>query len=255
VPRSRHRCLTVRAIVTGDDEPKPGPKDPTGPVRAAAGSERRLACSEVNAMRSSAGRGPDRSLARLVRWLGLDRNPLRRGTDRTEAALRLVMIVLLVVAVPAAAIAAGRWADHRALHQAQAQRAASHLVTAVLLRDAPAIGIPDPYTSVPTTWVPARWQPPGQPPRSGEVLALAGAHRGSTVRTWIGPSGAVTGPPPDHRVIAGEVCFACVTTCLLSCLVLLVTWALARRALDRRRLRAWDAAWRSTGPLWRGHRS
>ena len=31
--------------------------------------------------------------------------------------------------------------------------------------------------------------------------------------------------------------------------------ALARRALDRRRLRAWDAAWRVTGPLWSGHRS
>ena len=254
MPRSRHRCLTVRAVVTGDDEPKPGPKDPTGPVRAAAGSERRLACSEVNAMRSSAGRGPDRSLARLVRWLGLDRNPLRRGTDRTEAALRLVMIVLLVVAVPAAAVAAGRWADHRALHQAQAQRAASHLVTAVLLRDAPAIGIPDPYTSVPTTWVPARWQPPGQPPRTGEVLAVAGAHKGSTVRTWIGPSGALTDPPLDHRIIVGDVCLAVVATCVLSWLVLLVTWVLTCRALDRRRLRAWEAEWRASGPLWSGRR-
>ena len=205
-------------------------------------------------MRSSAGRGPDRSLARLVRWLGLDRNPLRRGTDRTEAALRLVMIVLLVVAVPAAAIAAGRWADHRALHQAQAQRAASHLVTAVLLRDAPAIGIPDPYTSVPTTWVPARWQPPGQPPRTGEVLAVAGAHKGSTVRTWIGPSGALTDPPPDHRVIVGNVCIAVVATCVLSWLVLRVTWVLTCRALDRRRRRAWEAEWRASGPLWSGRR-
>jgi len=206
-------------------------------------------------MPSRADRRTDGSLARLARWLGIDRNPLRRGTDRVEAALRLVMILLAVVAVPAAAVAAGLWADHYALHRAQVQRTVNHQVTAVLLENAPATGVQDPYTSVRTTWVAARWQPPGQPPRSGEVLTLAGAHRGSTVRTWIGPSGAVTGPPPDHRVIAGEVCFACVTTCLLSCLVLLVTWALARRALDRRRLRAWDAAWRSTGPLWRGHRS
>ena len=206
-------------------------------------------------MRSRADLRTDGSLLRLARWLGFDRNPMRRGTDRVEAALRLVMILLMVLAVPAAAVVAGRWADHFAQHQAQLQRAANHQVTAVLLEDAPVTGVPDPYTNVPTAWVPARWQPPGQPPRTGEVLTLAGAHRGSTVRTWIGPSGAVTGPPPDHRVIAGEVCFACVTTCLLSCLVLLVTWALARRALDRRRLRAWDAAWRSTGPLWRGHRS
>jgi hypothetical protein len=28
----------------------------------------------------------------------------------------------------------------------------------VLLQDAPGIGTPDPYTSVQTAWVPARWQ-------------------------------------------------------------------------------------------------
>src|SRR5262249_37782950 len=200
------------------------------------------------AMRGRRTLKPDRHLARLVRWLGVDRNPLRRGTDRVETALRLVTIILLVLAVPAAAIAAGRWADHHALPRAPAERAGNHLVTAVLLQDAPATGTPNPYTSVQTSWVLARWQPPGQPPRTGEVLALAGAHRGSTVRTWIGPSGAVTDPPPDHRVIAGEVCFAVVTTCLLSCLVLLGTWALTRRALDHRRLRAWGAEWRGGGP-------
>ena len=206
-------------------------------------------------MRSRADHRTDRSLARLARWLGFDRNPLRRGTDRVEAALRLVMILLAVVAVPVAAVAAGRWADHYALHRAQAQRAINHQVTAVLLEDAPAAGIPNPYTNVQTSWVPARYQPPGQPPRTAEVLAPAGARKGSTVRTWIGRSGAVTDPPPGHRVIAGEVCVAVVTTCLLSCLVLLAAWTLARRALDRRRLRAWEAEWRASGPLWRGHRS
>jgi hypothetical protein len=30
---------------------------------------------------------------------------------------------------------------------------------------------------------------------------------------------------------------------------------LARRALDRRRLRAWEAEWRASGPQWSGHRS
>ena len=101
-------------------------------------------------MRSRADHTTDRRLAMLARRLGIDRNPLRRGTDRVEAALRLVMILLMVVAVPAAAIAAGRWADHYALHRAQLQRAVDHQVTAVLLEDAPAVGIPDPYTSVQT---------------------------------------------------------------------------------------------------------
>ena len=206
-------------------------------------------------MRSRADHRTDRSLARLGRWLGLDHNPLRRGTDRVEAALRLVMIFLMVVAVPAAAVAAGRWADHYALHKAQAQMAVDHQVTAVLLRDAPAIGTPDPYTSVQTAWVPARWQPPGQPPRTGEVLALVGARKGSTVRTWIDPSGAVTDPPLDHRVVVGDVWLAVMATCLVSWLVLLAAGVLIHRGLDRRRLRAWEAEWRASGPLWSGHRS
>ena len=205
-------------------------------------------------MRSRVNRRLGESLARLARWLGFDRNPLRRGTDRVEGALRLVMIVVLVAVVPATAVAAGRWTEHHVLHQAQAQQAVEHQVTAVLLRDAPAIGTPDPYTSVQTGWVPARWQPPGQPPRTGEVLALAGARKGSTVRIWIDLSGAVTDPPLDHRVIAGDVWMAVTATLLVSGLLLLGAAGLARRMLDRRRLRAWEAEWRTSGPLWSRHR-
>jgi hypothetical protein len=206
-------------------------------------------------MRSRADHRTDRSLARLARRLGFDRNPLRRGTDRLEAALRLVMILLAVVAVPAAAVTAGRWADHYALHRAQVQRAVNHQVTAVLLEDAPATGVPDPYTSVQTAWVPARWQPPGQPPRTGQVLAVIGAHKGSTVHTWVDASGAVTDPPLERRVIVGDVWLAVMATCLMSLLVLLAAGVLVRRVLDRRRLRAWEAEWRANGPLWSGHRS
>ena len=203
-------------------------------------------------MRSHDTRTSERRLARLARWLGFDRNPLRRGTDRIEAALRLVMLILLATAVPTAAVLVGQQADHMALNQAHAQQAADHLVNAVLLKQAPASGIPDPYTSVQYAWVLARWQPPGLPPRTGEVLAPAGARKGSTVRTWIAPSGAVTAPPLSHRDIAGDVCIAVVATCLVSWLVLLAAGALARRALDRRRLNAWEAEWRASGPLWSG---
>jgi len=209
----------------------------------------------VNVMRSHANLQLNESLARLARWLGFDRNPLRRGTDRVEGALRLVMIILAVLAVPAASVAAGRWADHYALHRAQVQRTVDHQVIAVLLRDAPAIGTPDPYTSVQTAWVPARWQPPGQPPRTGEVLAVAGAHKGSTVRTWIDPSGKVTDPPVDQRFIVGNVWVAVMTTCLVSWMLLLAAGMLGHRMLDRRRLRAWEGEWRATGPQWSGQRS
>ncbi len=204
-------------------------------------------------MRSHEDRKPGRRLARLARWLGFDRNPLRRGTDRIEAALRLVLMIILVAAVPAAAVIAGQRADHSALNRAHAQQAADHWVNAVLIQQAPATGSPDPYTSVQTAWALARWQPPGLPPRTGEVLATAGARKGSTVRTWIDASGAVTDPPLDHREIAGDVSIAVIATFLVSGLVLLASSTLVRRVLDRRRLSAWDAEWRASGPLWSGH--
>ncbi len=203
-------------------------------------------------MPSHDNRTPRRQLARLARWLGFDRNPLRRGTDRIEAAVRLVMMIMLLAAVPVAAVLVGQQADHVALNQAHTQQATDHLVTAVLLQQAAATGPPDPYTSVQTTWVLARWHPPGLAPRTGEVLALAGARKGSTVQTWIGPSGAVIDPPLDHRDIVGDVSIAVLATCLVSWLVLLASGALARWALDRRRLNAWAAEWRVSGPLWSG---
>ena len=196
-----------------------------------------------------------RRLARCARLLGFDRNPLRRRTDRIEAVIRLATLVLLLAGVPMATLAVGREADHLALGQAYAQRAADHQVTAVLLQQAPAAEVPDPYTSVQMTLVLARWQPPGQPSRTGQVLAPVGARAGSTVRVWIDASGAVTGPPPDHRVIAGDVCIAALVTFLVASMLVLGSSALARRALDRRRLSAWDAEWRVTGPRWSGHRS
>ena len=206
-------------------------------------------------MRSRQPRRLGASLARCTRRLGFDRNPLRRRTDRIEAAIRLATMILLLVAVPIAVIAVGRQADHLALRQAHAQLAAEHQVTAVLLKQAQATGVPDPYTSVQLTYVLARWQPPGGPPRSGQVLAPAGTHAGSTVTIWIDASGAVASPPPDRRDIVGDVTIAAVVTGLLASLLLLGANTLAQRALDRRRVNAWDAEWRVTGPRWSGHRS
>jgi hypothetical protein len=205
-------------------------------------------------MRSPEARRQGTFVARCARWLGFDRNPLRRWTDRIEAAMRLATVILLMVAVPIAAIAVGRQADHLALRQAQAQRAADHEVTAVLLQPASATGVPDPYTSIQLTYVRARWQPPGRAPQSGQVLAPAGARAGSTVTVWIDASGMVTSPPPDRRVIVGDALLAAIVTYLVASLLVLGSNALARRALDRRRLRAWDAEWGAVGPLWSGHR-
>ena len=55
--------------------------------------------------RSPKARQPGTRLARCARRLGFDRNPLRRRTDRVEAAIRLATLILLLVAVPIVAVA------------------------------------------------------------------------------------------------------------------------------------------------------
>jgi hypothetical protein len=142
---------------------------------------------------------PGPCLARCGRRLGFDRNPLRRRTDRIEAAIRLATVILLIVAVPIAAIAVGRQADHPAPRQAHAQQAADHEVTAVLLLRAPATGVPDPYPFLHITYVLARWKPPGQAPRSGHILATAGAPAGSTTTVWTDASGEPHGFHPNGQ--------------------------------------------------------
>jgi hypothetical protein len=193
--------------------------------------------------------------ARCARWLGCDRNPLRRGADRAEVAVRLAVLVLLIAAIPMAGIVAGRWADHTALRQARVQAAADHQVRAVLLQDSPGTGIADPYSMVEVNWVRARWTAPNQSVQTGDVLAPAGVGTGTTVTAWVDASGDVTDPPPAHNAVVGDVVIAVTLTCLGLLFALMGAQSLVFRALDRRRLANWEAEWRTIGPLWTGHRT
>ena len=73
----------------------------------------------------------------LARRTGLDANPLRRGSDRAEAWVRIALIVLFLVASPLAAAALGQLTSDASARAARAQAANEHQVTAIL-RKAPA---------------------------------------------------------------------------------------------------------------------
>ena len=193
--------------------------------------------------------------ARCARWLGLDHNPLRRRDDRLEAVLRLATVLLILTAVPLAAIGVGRAADHLIIRQAQAERASDHQVSAVLTQAAPAQGTPDPYSDVPTAWVTARWTAPDGTIHTGQLMAPAGARKGSTVRIWVSTSGSVANPPTTHGDIVSDVFIASASTGLILPVMLVGLGGLGRYLLDRRRMRAWDAEWRAVEPLWTRHRS
>jgi hypothetical protein len=211
---------------------------------------------EVAIMSNANVRAGGSGWARCVRWLGLDRNPLRRPADRIEAAVRLATAMLILVAVPIAAFVAGQRADQRFLRDAQAQRRADRQVSAVLTQDVPVSSTAtDPYVTVQTTWAPARWTAPDGSAHSGQVLVPAGVSRGTKTPIWINASGAITDPPAGHSDVVAEVSVTVMVTSLGLIIVPLSALGLTRRALDRRRLGAWEAEWRAAGPLWTGHRT
>ena len=193
--------------------------------------------------------------ARCARWLGLDHNPLRRRGDRLEVAARLATVLLILTAVPLAVIGVGRTVNHSVIRQAQAERASDRQVSAVLTQAAPAQGTPDPYSDVQTAWVAARWTAPDGTVHTGQLLALAGARKGSTARIWISATGSLTSPPATHGDIVSDVFIASAATSLILLVVLMGLGGLALRLLDRRRMSAWDAEWRAVEPLWTRHRS
>ena len=55
--------------------------------------------------------GRPRGLTRQARALGLDRNPLRRVTDRAEAWIRVGLLTVFLIAGPMAALGTGHWGD------------------------------------------------------------------------------------------------------------------------------------------------
>jgi len=192
---------------------------------------------------------------RCARWLGLDHNPLRRSADRLEVALRLIALIVILAGVPLASIGVGQAVYHAGLRQAQAERATEHQASAILTQPAPAHGSPDPYSGEELAWVSARWVAPDGTIHYGPVLAAADARKGSTVTIWTDASGSVMDAPESHGDIVSNVFVGSASSGLLLTLVLVSLHALGRRLLDRRRLRAWGAEWRITGPRWTGHYS
>jgi hypothetical protein len=177
------------------------------------------------------------------------RNPLRRPVDRLEGAILVVLVAVFAAAVAAGAILGA--------HTYAAQRAATaglRPVTAVLTQAGPPAG------SLPRLGqARARWRGPDGAQESGllttaTVPDIAGAAAGARVPAWLDSSGHPAEPPAGQAVM---VIYALVTggaVTALAVVALLIAYAVARHVLDRRRLAAWELAWAGTGPSWTARR-
>jgi hypothetical protein len=174
---------------------------------------------------------------------------LRRWSDRVETAVFGLLLIAFGVGAPFAAHAAGSWTYVMSAREAQAQQATVHLVPATLLPAAPAW---NGYTNSPgaAPEVTARWRAPDGQLRTGKLYIPDSKPAGSTVRVWTNQAGQLTDPPLQRTQVVSRAQLTAVFTVLgLAVAGIAVGW-LARRALDRRRLAAWDADWLATGPRW-----
>ncbi|SEN74836.1 hypothetical protein [Nonomuraea pusilla] len=184
-----------------------------------------------------------------VRRYRLDRNPLRRRTDRIEsAAVLAVMLVILLSVLPA--VLAGRAAHDRAVYAAAHDRQ----VQATVLRDVPAAPVAYGDAPVSDLRAPVRWTDPSGTTRTGEARVPPLSKAGTLVPIWVNERGRPVASPPDEveAVLRG----AATGVLVLSGAVALTLGVFAgfRSAVDRVRYREWEADWRRADARWRRRR-
>ena len=186
---------------------------------------------------------------RLLRGRKVDRNPLRRGSDRVETAVLGVLLTAFLAGAPFAAHAAGSWAYATSAREAQAQQSALHQVRATLLQATSPLDFAEGGAEAQ-----ARWKAPDGRILTGEVFVVSTAPAGSTVPVWVDQAGQLTNAPLAHSQVTGRADLARWTAVAALAIVLIIVGWAARWALDRRRLAAWDAEWLATGPRWSSRR-
>jgi hypothetical protein len=165
-----------------------------------------------------------------------------------ETAVLAVLVIAFVAAAPFAALASGSWALARA-HQVQlTERASSYEVPAVVLKlDAPSGGV---YAD---SGAQARWTAHDGKAITGEIPVPLGTTIGATQWLWTTADGQLTIPPLQDSQVTGQAYFAEGFTVFTLAVLLTVTGLVTRWTLDKRRMAAWDAEWRVTGPRWTTH--
>jgi hypothetical protein len=139
--------------------------------------------------RTAAHEAFDTFTVRLPRWpiFGLlRRNPLLRASNRVEALVMALTVMVSLLAVPVAAAVGTAVHDSRRDVYAQ-QRHTRHLVTATITDDAAAQTISPPNTAI----VGARWSAAGAE-HSGAVEAQSATEPGDQVAIWVDANGALT---------------------------------------------------------------
>ena len=184
-------------------------------------------------------------LSRFVRGRRPDRNPLRRASDRAETAVLALLVIAFLAAAPFVAQASGAYAYSKAHHAQLSEEASWHQVPARVLKVESSGGggyaVPEAQ---------ARWTAPDGKVITGEIPVLLTTAAGTTVPLWVANDGQLTDQPLTDAQVSDSRYFAGTFGVITLATVLAITGFLARRTLNKRRMAAWDAEWRATGPRW-----
>ncbi len=191
-------------------------------------------------------RKPYTRRAGLVHVFALDRNELRRWSDRIEAWFLLALIIAFVPLAAIAAVSAVRWVHADGTRELDADLRLSR-VSAVLERDAAAEQTPSTVSVL--LLVPARWMADGVP-HTGDIPAIPGTPAGTSVPIWVNAAGNVVQQPLTSSQLSAHVILAATVAPLAVAVGMLLAWCGLRWVLDRRRLAAWDKSWSMVGPSW-----
>jgi hypothetical protein len=190
-------------------------------------------------------RGPWRA---VTTTFGLDRNPLRRRSDRIEVAALFTAVLLCLASLPLAALV-GIMVRGELMNLAERQ-ARTRLPVVGTVLDLPGSAVRG--AAYPSRRALVAWTTADGLEGSGTVTVPGDAGSGSHVTVWTTSKGLPTHPPLTPSQVTADAAAAAVSVegSAMGCVWL--AWLVVRRSLDRRRYRAWESEWVEIDP---GHRS
>jgi hypothetical protein len=180
-----------------------------------------------------------------MRGRRLDRNPLRRTSDRVETIILAGLMTAFLAGAPFAALAGGSLAHDGAQRLQQAQLATRSYVAATTLEALPPEGQSRGVIFA-TPVVEARWSTPDRKSVIGEIPVFFGTPAGTRVGVWTTAGGRLADPPLTDGQVASLATLGQGFSAVMVVALFTLTWVLARKELDRRRYAAWDADWQAT---------
>lgn len=171
-------------------------------------------------------------------------NPLRRTSDRFESWFRGLLMLVLVLGLPVAALSAGTTAYESSVRTVQAQSADRQEVTARLTSNVKGV------TTDGKQQAQVRWTDDNGMVRTGTTLVKSGTPKGATVRVWVDRDGGLTSPPMSELNATTTGWFVGGMAAVGVGAGFFAARAGMRHVLDRRRYAQWDAEWDLVEPLW-----